>query len=40
MKVVARGLLEDGTQFQLEFRKMGVKDGGVSYVRHVRIDFR
>ena len=41
MEAVANGVLGDGTPFQLEFREMGVKNGGgVSYVRHVRIDFK
>ena len=41
IEVVASGLLEDGTSFQLEFREMGKKDGGgVSFVRHIRIGFR
>ena len=41
IEAVANGLLGDGTPFQLEFREMGVKNGGgISYVRHVRIDFK
>ena len=41
IEAVANGVLGNGTRFQLEFREMGVKDGGgVSYVRHVRIDFK
>jgi len=41
IEAVANGVLADGTRFELEFREMGVKDGGgVSYVRHVRIDFK
>ena len=41
IEAVANGVLRDGTPFQLEFREMGVKNGGgVSYVRHVRIDFK
>lgn len=41
IEVTANGTLQDGKAFQVEFREMGVKDeGGVSYVRHVRIDFQ
>ncbi len=39
--VVASGRLENGQLFQIEWREMGVKSGGgVSYIRHARIDFR
>jgi hypothetical protein len=41
IETTANGTLQDGTSFQVEFREMGVKNGnGISYVRHVRIDFR
>jgi hypothetical protein len=41
IEVTASGVLESGTGFQVEFREMGVKDGGgVSFVRHVRIAFQ
>jgi hypothetical protein len=37
----ARGKLESGMSFQLQFTEMGVKNGGgVSFVRHIRIDFK
>jgi hypothetical protein len=41
IETTANGTLQDGTAFQVEFREMGVKNGdGVSFVRHIRIDFR
>jgi hypothetical protein len=41
IETTANGTLQDGAAFQVEFREMGVKNGdGVSFVRHIRIDFR
>jgi hypothetical protein len=41
IEATASGTLQDGTSFQVEFREMGVKNGGgVSFVRHVRIEFK
>ena len=41
LEVVASGVLEGGGLFQLEWREMGViNGGGASFIRHARIDFR
>jgi hypothetical protein len=41
IEVTAKGLFQDGTPFQFEFKEMGKKDGnGVSFTRNVRIEFQ